>query len=109
MRPSPFEAAETVSPVRLAAQLADVVASQLGCAARLDAVDARAALLDTVRQLVEMAGPLLAERLPGDEGLRVMVLVRELEQRRRAMAAECEAELRIRAMHARRAAPAPVL
>ena len=99
----------TVPTSQIAAQLAAVIAGQLTHLARVEPLDARALLLDGVRELLATLRPLLAERDPGyrdGAGVRLVVLVRELEETHRTLAVEAEGELRRRAMAARPTPPA---
>lgn len=91
----------TLPPSQIAAQLTAVIAGQLTHLARVEPLDARALLLDGVRELFALLRPLLAEREPGGAGVRLVILVRELEETHRTLAAEAEGELRRRAMAAR--------
>ena len=56
------------------------------------------------RELFAALRPLLIARAPGEPGVRLVVLVRELEATHRTLAIECEGALRRRAMK-----PAPAL
>jgi hypothetical protein len=97
----------TVPTSQIAAQLAAVIAGQLAHLARVEPLDARALLLDSVRELFAMVRPMLADREPGGAGVRLCVLVRELEDTHRTLAVECEGELRRRAMAATPATRTP--
>ena len=95
---------DTIPTTRLAAQVANVIAQQLAQLVRVEPLDARALLLDSVRELFAALRPLLIAREPGEPGVRLVVLVRELEATHRTLAIECEGALRRRAMK-----PAPAL
>jgi hypothetical protein len=86
--------------LRLAGRIVHIATSQLRLAARVEPLDARALLLDSVRELFAMLPPLLAVREPGDKGVHLIALVRELVAEHATLARGCERELQLRAMHA---------
>jgi hypothetical protein len=83
--------------LRRAASMTGEVARILAASAFVENLDHRREILDASGKLLEQVRALISGNVvPGDGSLRVVVLVRQVQETQDTLARECEAALRIR-------------